>query len=201
MSTAFVTLCDAGYFPRAHQTIKDLRTRGGWLGDIVLIAVDFVPSADFLSSYKVESVSFPRFDISAYVEKLRAKPFSCPTDDGREYKKLTQWEKLHVFDPFFKRWERIVWLDAGLRVLDSVGLSLFGILGSESKAGERHREQITTDIGGFALPAADLCVSRVMHLTLIFASVLLCPPCLMLTYPCHHRISGGTLLIGSQSSR
>ena len=88
-----------------------------------------------------------------------------------------------------------------LRVLDSVGLSLFGIRGSESKAGERHREQITTDIGGFALPAADLCVSRVMHLMLNFAFVLPCPPYLMLAYPCHHRISGGTLLIGSQSSR
>jgi hypothetical protein len=39
-------------------------------------------------------------------------------------------------------------------------------------AGERHPEHITTDIGGFALPAADLCVSRVMHLMLNFAFVL-----------------------------
>jgi hypothetical protein len=38
-----------------------------------------------------------------------------------------------------------------LRVLDSVGLSPLGIWGSESRARERHREQITTDIGGFSL--------------------------------------------------
>ena len=88
-----------------------------------------------------------------------------------------------------------------LRVLDSVGLSPLGMWGSKSMAGERHPEHITTDIGGFALPAADLCVSRVMHLMLNFAFVLPCPPYLMLAYPCHHRISGGTLLIGSQSSR
>jgi hypothetical protein len=120
MSTVFVTLCDEGYFWRARQTIKDLRTRGAWGGDIVLICVDFMPDHAYLTSNKVTAVTFPRFDLSAYVEKIRAAPFTVPTNDGRETKKLAQWEKLHAFAPFFDAWERVVWVDAGHRVLDDV---------------------------------------------------------------------------------
>ena len=38
----------------------------------------------------------------------------------REIYKINQWEKLHIFDEYFKSWERVVYLDAGLRVLDDV---------------------------------------------------------------------------------
>ena len=120
MSTVFVTLCDPGYFSRAKQTIKDLRSRGNWAGDIVLIGVDCAPPPEFLTEFRVETVSFPRFDVSSYVDKMRQKPLSVPTNDGREIHKTTQWEKLHVFEPYFKRWERVVWVDAGLRILEDV---------------------------------------------------------------------------------
>lgn len=120
MSTVFVTLCDKGYFHRAQQTVKDLRTRGKWDGAIVLITVDFVPDSDYLISNNVRVICFPRFNTSAYVDKIRASPFTVPTNDGRELKKLAQWEKLHAFDPYFNAWERVVWVDAGLRILDDV---------------------------------------------------------------------------------
>jgi len=42
------------------------------------------------------------------------KPF--PDGDGREFTKIVQWEKLHVFDAYFLEWERVVFLDAGLRL-------------------------------------------------------------------------------------
>jgi lipopolysaccharide biosynthesis glycosyltransferase len=38
--------------------------------------------------------------------------------------KLNQWEKLHIFDDYFKSWQRVVFLDAGLRVLDDVSYLL-----------------------------------------------------------------------------
>lgn len=119
-ATVFVTLCDGGYFSRAKQTIKDVRTYGNWEGDVVLICVDFTPPSDFIELFGVKTVSFPRFDLTRYLEKVREKAFSVPTDDGRELKKTTQWEKLHAFEPYFKQWERVVWLDAGLRVVDDV---------------------------------------------------------------------------------
>lgn len=120
MSTVFVTLCDSGYFFRAQQTIKDLRTRGKWTGSIVLIGVDFRPDDGYLTTNNVTYICFPRFDLTAYVEKLRAAPFTVPTNDGRELKKLAQWEKLHAFEPYFDVWERVIWVDAGLRILDDV---------------------------------------------------------------------------------
>jgi hypothetical protein len=121
MSTVFVTLCNESQQHRAHQTIKDLRTRGEWVGDIVLVTVDYKPSPEFLTEYQVTSVQFARFDVSHYVAKLREKPFTVPTNDGREFNKTVQWEKLHLFELWFReRWERVVFLDAGLRVLAPV---------------------------------------------------------------------------------
>jgi hypothetical protein len=119
-STVFVTLCDAPYFHKAHQTIKDLRIHGAWTGPIVLIVVDFAPPPDFLEKYAVTTVSFPRLDLAAYLDKIRAKPFSVPTNDGRELKKTTQWEKLHAFNPYFQQWARQIWVDAGMRILEDV---------------------------------------------------------------------------------
>ena len=40
--------------------------------------------------------------------------------DNRHFGKLVQWDKLQVFDPWIRQWERVIYLDAGVRVLDSV---------------------------------------------------------------------------------
>lgn len=148
--TAFVTLCDGKYFHRAKQTIKDLRTYGNWNGPIVLIEVDYTTPLEFISLFQVQCVSFPRIDVASYVNKLREKPFSHPTDDGREYTKTTQWEKLHVFEPYFKQYERIVWVDAGLRILDDVdnllALDWRGkFVAPDDTVGKSHRFQVAVE--------------------------------------------------------
>jgi hypothetical protein len=120
MSTAIVTLCDAGYFEKAKITIRDLRSRGSWSGPIVLITVDFMPDPVFLKETGVQTVTFPRIPLDHWLAVRRAIPFTIATDDGREFKKTVQWEKLHLFDPFFKQWDRVVYMDAGLRVVDSI---------------------------------------------------------------------------------
>ena len=120
MSTAVVTLCDAGYFGKAQNTIRDIRTRGQWQGPIILVAVDFVPDPAFLTEQNVQIATFPRIPLEQLLDAYHKSPLSTATHDGREFKKTTQWEKLHLFDPFFKQWERIVYVDAGLRILDSL---------------------------------------------------------------------------------
>ena len=158
MATVFVTLCNAAQFHRARQTVKDLRTRGAWDGDVVLVAVDFTPPAEFLTEFRVEAVSFPCFDVSAYVAKIREKPFSHPTDDGRELTKTVQWEKLHLFEPWFgERWERVVYLDAGLRVLASVEALLAlpwrgRFLAPDDTQGKTHRFDVALEMKNW--PAA-----------------------------------------------
>lgn len=115
MSTVFVTITDQSYFPKARRTIYELQTAGQWKGDIVLLAIDFKP--DRLEG--VRTVYANHIDTSALVEALRKHPLP-QMDDQRHTKKLYQWDKLQVFSWYFRQWERVVFLDAGLRVFDSV---------------------------------------------------------------------------------
>lgn len=119
-STAFVLVSDYGYFSKAKKTIIDLRTVGKWEGDIVLVTIDFNLNKNFSDFYNVQEKKFPtinqKHDLCSF---LNYSPF-LDTIDGREISKLNQWEKLHVFDEYFKKWKRIVFLDAGLRVLHNV---------------------------------------------------------------------------------
>ena len=63
-------------------------------------------------------MKFPSINKSNLLEKIGPNGFS--NSDKREIHKLNQWEKLHVFDDYFLKWDRVTYLDAGLRVLDNV---------------------------------------------------------------------------------
>lgn len=120
--TVFVTLTDAGYFEKAKRTIQETRIRGGWNGDIVLITVNFIAAgvdAEFLRKYRVQEFPVSHINTDGLVAALKATPIRA-MPDGRHFSKLTQWDKIYSFSPFFRRWRRVAFLDAGLRVLDSV---------------------------------------------------------------------------------
>jgi hypothetical protein len=53
------------------------------------------------------------------LEQYKAHPLK-EQDDGRILGKLFQWDKFAVFSPFFQRWKRIVFLDAGIHIFASV---------------------------------------------------------------------------------
>jgi hypothetical protein len=116
--TAVITLCDEKYFSKAVQTIQDIRTLGQYEGDLVLIAIDFQPPEAFINKYNIQVKTYPHLDTSVVVRQLKEKPLTC--GDGREINKLTQWCKLYVFDNYFSQWERIIFFDAGFRVLDNI---------------------------------------------------------------------------------
>jgi hypothetical protein len=116
--TVFVLVTDLNYFNKAKRTVIDLRSKGNWFGDIVLITIDFHLNENFKQFYNVKEVQFDKIDKTNLVSKIGANGFS--NSDKREINKLNQWEKLHVFDNYFIQWQRVVFLDAGLRVLDDV---------------------------------------------------------------------------------
>jgi hypothetical protein len=120
MTTVFVTLCDEPYLHKAIQTIKDIRGVGQWTGDIVLITVGFTLAEDVQKMFSITTKTFIPIQTDSILAHFRANPFTVPTCDGREFKKCTQWEKLNVFDYYFCRWERVFFVDAGLRLLDGV---------------------------------------------------------------------------------
>lgn len=118
-STVFVTLCDQGYFDRAKKTIAELRSHGKWAGDMVLIAVDFLPDMEFVESQNVQVFATNHINTDNLVNQLHRYPLGW-SNDNRHLGKLHQWDKLQIFRPHFKQWDRVVFLDAGMRVFDTV---------------------------------------------------------------------------------
>lgn len=114
MSVACVTLCDEAYFPKAKQTIYELRNLGKWNGDVILMAIDFdPPPIDNVIIYRTTHI--PTDDL---IEFYKKHPFT--KGDGRHLRLLVQWDKLQVFKPFFHSWKRILMIDAGMRILNDI---------------------------------------------------------------------------------
>lgn len=116
--TTFALISDIAYWEKAKKTIIDVRSKGNWQGPIVLVSIDFELNTNFKDFYNITEVKFPQIDKTALLEKIGPNGFS--NSDKRELIKTNQWEKLHVFDDYFRQWQRVVFLDAGLRVLDDV---------------------------------------------------------------------------------
>jgi hypothetical protein len=116
--TAFVLVTDLNYFWRAQVTINDLRNIGNWKGELILITIDFNINEHYKKNNGIIEVKFPEINKTYLLNQIGSNGFN--NSDKRELNKLNQWEKLHVFDDYFSKWERIVFLDAGLRVLDDV---------------------------------------------------------------------------------
>jgi hypothetical protein len=117
-NTVFALITDINFFYKAVVTINDLRKNGNWKGVIVLVTIDFELDENYKNLYDLTEAKFPLIDKLNLLEKIGQNGFS--NSDKREIYKLNQWEKLHIFDDYFLKWDRVVFLDAGLRVLDDV---------------------------------------------------------------------------------
>jgi hypothetical protein len=116
--STFVIVTDSNYFNKAKRTVIDLRSKGNWKDDIVIITIDFKLNKNFKDFYNIIEVQFDSIDKSEILNKIGENGFS--NSDKREIHKLNQWEKLHVFDDYFMQWDRVIFLDAGLRILHDV---------------------------------------------------------------------------------
>lgn len=119
--TVFVLVTDERYLYQTKNTIIDIRSRGQWHGDLVLICID-IPNLNpnFADFYNITVKRFPQIEAKKELLKLLHHTPFHDTIDGREINKINQWEKLHVLDVYFKQWDRVVFVDAGLRVLENV---------------------------------------------------------------------------------
>jgi len=126
-STVFVLVSDELYWSKTKRTILDLRTIGEWTGTIMVICIgNFTLPTLWKEFYNISEIHFPEIKEKEELKQLLKEPFP-DTIDAREITKINQWEKLHVFDPYFLQWNRVVFLDAGLRVLDKVKDSLLAL--------------------------------------------------------------------------
>jgi len=116
--TTFALVTDISYWEKTKKTILDLRSIGKWNGNIVVYTIDFDLNHNFKDLYNIIEVKFPIIEKDILLKKIGKDGFS--NSDKRELNKLNQWEKLHIFDSYFKRWQRIVFLDAGIRIFDDI---------------------------------------------------------------------------------
>jgi len=123
MKSVVVLVTDHHYFHKAKRTILDVRSRGQWVGDIVLFTIGFDASRNFLDYYRIQAHRREHLPTDRVLEQYRTHPIR-PTCDNREFTKLTQWDKFYAFDPLLSQWDRVVYLDAGLRVFDSISILL-----------------------------------------------------------------------------
>lgn len=120
MNTVVVVLSDINYIEKANETVKEIRNpkRGDWKKDIVFISVDFDLDPLFIEKYFIIEKKFPRVDISELQKKLSKEGYS--NSDGREFDKTVQWEKIHVFDEYFKSWDRVIYFDVRFSIYDKI---------------------------------------------------------------------------------
>ena len=76
MKTVVVTLTDQAYFHKAKRTILDIRSRGEWTGDLVLITVGFDAPPNFLDYYRIIGKRVEHLDTS----HLRYAHVPSPTE-------------------------------------------------------------------------------------------------------------------------
>jgi hypothetical protein len=117
-STVVVLVTDRNYFHKALKTIEQLRGPGAWQGELVLLAVDFDPEPTITQALQIQVRRVHHIDTTKLVEAYTAHPLK--SSDNRHTGKLTQWDKLQVFDPFFKAWERVLYFDAGLHIFHTI---------------------------------------------------------------------------------
>jgi len=120
MNSVVVVLSDRKYFKRAEYTLDEIRdpNKGDWKKDIVFISVDFDLEPSFIEKYSIIEKKFPRIDISELQSKLSNKGYL--NSDGRELNKISQWEKIHLFDDYFRMWDRVIYFDVGFRIYDKI---------------------------------------------------------------------------------
>jgi hypothetical protein len=116
--TVFVTLCDEKYFEKAFITLSELRTTGQWYGDTILITVNFDAPEKFLEQYSVQQYRVQHIDTSLLVKSYEKYPLT--SGDKRHLDKLTQWDKFYVFSEYFRKWDRVLFMDAGMRIYNSI---------------------------------------------------------------------------------
>ncbi len=115
MSHAVALVTNRKYLRRCLHTVWQLRRFGDYDGDVVVIVGSDlkhqVPTLEKLS-LRITPVFFPEIDRSEAVGRLEdAEGLS-----GTELTKSFQYQKFHVFDEYFREWDKLLYLDSGMQV-------------------------------------------------------------------------------------
>ena len=114
--TCIILMSNKPYLEKAKRTIRQIREIGKYKDDIVLLIGNDLKN-DNLIIDNVIIKYFPDIDRSAIIDILKNKSVSF---DGREFNKPFQWHKVHVFDMYFKKWKKCLYIDAGMYIFNPI---------------------------------------------------------------------------------
>jgi lipopolysaccharide biosynthesis glycosyltransferase len=123
MKEVIVLMCNAPQIDRAAKTIHQIRNHGQYHGDIVLFFDEDLPRLEpnklefYKEKYNLILKQFPTINISKYVDTLSkgknewGYPAHC---------KLFTIHKFYLFDVYFKGWDKVFYIDAGMRIYNDL---------------------------------------------------------------------------------
>ena len=114
-----VVLSNKKYFNKAINTIKKIREIGNWDGDLVFVYGNNITKEDLeeLQTYLVIPKYFPDFDLSQIELKLKDRKYKGL---DRKLGKMFCFHKFHLFDPYFKHWNKIFYIDCGMQIHQNI---------------------------------------------------------------------------------
>lgn len=128
-SICVVLMCNdvEHYINGTLRTIKELREIGKYDNDIVLMygddLIDRMDNPENIFTLELNNLSvikkyFPTINRSKYIEMFINKPFG--SGDKREITKSFQFHKFYLFTDYFKQWEKIFYIDAGMHIIKPI---------------------------------------------------------------------------------
>jgi hypothetical protein len=115
-----VFICDLPYFDKFVQTYKQLISFGGWSGDVCLIVCDDLVESEQLRSFQKEYpilvkhyslIHFPPEFIESQSNLNRMEHWN---------QKMFQFQKIRLFDVYFKQWNYVFYIDCGIQIFRNI---------------------------------------------------------------------------------
>jgi hypothetical protein len=151
-----VFVCDKEYFSRFAFTCNQLVTKGNYKGDICLVIGndlnnDPMLDCDVIKNNNVIVQYFP--DITITQQNLVGVNNNISAG-GRKI----NWQKFHIFNTFFKKWNYVFYLDSGLTIFSDVSPmlaeakanTLLAHAGADAANTKQLREEFDQTQGAFA---------------------------------------------------
>jgi len=107
------------YLKRCVRTILELRLFGGYRGDIVVIVGDDLKKyVELLETIPLQLLIkyFPDIERSGQISQIMGRAGSS----GTEITKGFQYHKLYLFHVWLKNWDRVLYIDSGMRIFNKI---------------------------------------------------------------------------------
>ncbi len=103
-----VLVVDRKYVDKCLTTMREIRGAGNYKGDAVVIAHQelecYQPFTSLCAELNITPLYWPFINIYSIIPRLMTT------------QKIFQYQKLHVFNTYFKQWKKVLYLDAGTRI-------------------------------------------------------------------------------------